>query len=333
MSFGARGIMTSRDLIRNEACFLVGCGRDECGIPVNSLLSSDTSSWRPEMVRRLFCPALSDMVWSFPRLFPNLPNELIWKASKDGSFSFKEAYLALVRGWCGEEDDMWRLIWKNFNRFLVMTPPAPFASRMRTPPTTYSSIAKLPRRFGDLALGEFVLMLWFFLTTRLLYDGSYLRQTFLLLMQRTGQGSSCMLLWCAFIFGGVVEDNRSHTPAGVDLVSGSNTRQHTWNDINLFMDAAVLEALTKRHEVSSALEVELVAIQEACILIAHRGFINTSVFSDCQVVIAGLTARRSPDWKARQCFDQSLQAFSDVPNSCLVWIPRRLNVAGHDLAA
>uniref|UniRef100_A0A803NIS9 Uncharacterized protein n=1 Tax=Cannabis sativa TaxID=3483 RepID=A0A803NIS9_CANSA len=212
----------------------------ECGIPVNSLLSSDTSSWRPEMVRRLFCPALSDMVWSFPRLFPNLPNELIWKASKDGSFSFKEAYLALVRGWCGEEDDMWRLIWKiDFNRFLVMTPPAPFASRMRTPPTTYSSIAKLPRRFGDLALGEFVLMLWFFLTTRLLYDGSYLRQTFLLLMQRTGQGSSCMLLWCAFIFGGVVEDNRSHTPAGVDLVSGSNTRQHTWNDINLFMDAAV----------------------------------------------------------------------------------------------
>ncbi|KAF4400007.1 hypothetical protein G4B88_021221 [Cannabis sativa] len=431
MSFGARGIMASRDLIRNEAYFLVGSGRNvdiwhspwvpwlsweeyvasfnpriqERGVTVSSLLLSD-SSWSMEVMGRMFRPSLSTMMGSIPNLSSSTPDELIWKASKDGSFSVKVAYQAIIRGRSGLEDELWKLIWRSkvYERakcFLwkIARDILPFGSRLHQIFGNISTsilclaeedspihlffrcdVAKQIWRSGPWGICSEALVFqdnkamvrWLLTPSNLPLANAGERSRFTLYAIMV-----CFHLWKyrnMVFHDGIkwpipklqqailadansladledVEELQPHTPTVADMALGLDTRQYPWSNFNIFVDAAVrgrsgivalivfdltgqvVEAATSRHEVGSALEAELVAIREACALSARRNWANSLLLSDCQVAVAGLKARRSPDWTVRCCFDRSLQAMSTAPNSGLVWIPRKLNVAAHDLAA
>uniref|UniRef100_A0A803Q9A6 Reverse transcriptase domain-containing protein n=1 Tax=Cannabis sativa TaxID=3483 RepID=A0A803Q9A6_CANSA len=431
MSFGARGIMASRDLIRNEACFLVGSGRNvdiwhspwvpwlsweeyvasfnpriqERGVTVNSLLLSD-SSWSMEEMGRMFRPSLSTMMGSITNLSSSTPDELIWKASKDGSFSVKVAYQAIIRGRSGLEDELWKLIWRSkvYERakcFLWKTARdiLPFGSRLHQIFGNISTCtlclaeedSPIHLFFGcDVAKQIWRSGPWGICSEALVFQDNKAMVRWLLTpsnlpLANAGERSRftlyaimvCFHLWkyrnMVFHDGikwpipklqqailadanslaelKTVEELQPHTPTVADMALGLDTRQYPWSNFNIFVDAAVrgrfgivalivfdltgqvVEAATSRHEVGSALEAELVAIREAYALSDRRNWANSLVLSDCQVVVAGLKAKRCPDWTVRCCFDRSLQAMSAAPISGLVWIPRRLNVAAHDLAA
>ncbi|KAF4393544.1 hypothetical protein F8388_023348 [Cannabis sativa] len=138
-SFGAKSIMSTREFIRNETCFVVGNGASvdichspwlpghnwesyvaafnprvcEKGVMVNSLVIPGRGDWNFEALESWFIPSMVKDVIAVPRLTMDANDELFWKSSPDGSFSVKKAYLACIRDRCLIEERMWSTLWKD----------------------------------------------------------------------------------------------------------------------------------------------------------------------------------------------------------------------------
>ncbi|KAF4361868.1 hypothetical protein G4B88_009240 [Cannabis sativa] len=111
-SFGAKSIMSTREFIRNETCFVVGNGAsvDICHSPW--LPGHNWESYVAAFNPRVCEKGVMDVI-AVPRLTMDANDELFWKSSPDGSFSVKKAYLACIRDRCLIEERMWSTLWKD----------------------------------------------------------------------------------------------------------------------------------------------------------------------------------------------------------------------------
>ncbi|KAF4363009.1 hypothetical protein F8388_020525 [Cannabis sativa] len=136
-SFGAKGIMASRDLIRNETCWLIGNGRraevwnspwipwldwnmfraafnpliEQRSVKVSTLIGED-GEWRASSINRWFVPSVVNS-WNLIKRLPNSRNDLlVWKDATNGLFSPSVAYKSIIKNRWGEPDSFWNRIWK-----------------------------------------------------------------------------------------------------------------------------------------------------------------------------------------------------------------------------
>uniref|UniRef100_A0A803Q1M2 Reverse transcriptase domain-containing protein n=1 Tax=Cannabis sativa TaxID=3483 RepID=A0A803Q1M2_CANSA len=302
MSFGAKGILSIRDLIHNEARYLMGNGLSidiwhspwvpgltwdqfeasfnprvrERGSMVNSLFANEPGDWFVDAVGEWFLPHVCREVLSIPRLVADKKDELIWKASIDDSFSVKNAFLACIRERCGIENDLWKLIWKCKAHERVKY----FLWKLAKDILPFGSITQ--QIFGH---GK---------TCVLCNDGVDSPFTYFFIVYLPNNCGDLREILAS------VASCNTKTPEGlrcIDLVS-SHTSNLLWSEHNFFMDAAVcnnwgsvavlawdasgslIEALTVKSVVSSPFVAKLVAIQQACCRALLSGLASISIFSD-----------------------------------------------------
>ncbi|KAF4356849.1 hypothetical protein F8388_019508 [Cannabis sativa] len=163
-SFRAKSIMSTRDFLRNETCFVVGNGASvdiyhspwvpghtwesylaafnprvcEKGVMASSLINTGSGDWNLVDLENWFIPSMVKDILDTPQLQLEGIDELFWKSSPDGSFSVKKAYLACVRFRCRNEERVWSTLWKvngheRFKIFLwrLARDILPFGSRIQ----------------------------------------------------------------------------------------------------------------------------------------------------------------------------------------------------------
>ncbi|KAF4350253.1 hypothetical protein F8388_017637 [Cannabis sativa] len=130
--------MAARDILRNEACYLIGNGNSvdvwnspwvpwinwqqsratfnpliqQKSVYASSLIRDD-GEWNLDLVRRWFVPTLASSINLITRLPGGYVDRLIWKDSTAGLFSTKEAYKAIIRRRLGVKDKTWSDLWKS----------------------------------------------------------------------------------------------------------------------------------------------------------------------------------------------------------------------------
>ncbi|KAM6545731.1 hypothetical protein CsatB_026467 [Cannabis sativa] len=136
-SFGAKGIMATRDLIRNEACWVLADGGKAdlwaspwipwldwdksraafnplCvpnPIKVSTLIGAD-GEWIASSVQRWFVPSVASSLHLIQRLPSSQDDLLVWKDATNGMFSPSVAYKSIIKSRWGETDQIWLRIWK-----------------------------------------------------------------------------------------------------------------------------------------------------------------------------------------------------------------------------
>uniref|UniRef100_A0A803NXT3 Reverse transcriptase domain-containing protein n=1 Tax=Cannabis sativa TaxID=3483 RepID=A0A803NXT3_CANSA len=136
-SFGAKGIMAARDLIRNEACWVLADGGKAdlwaspwipwldwdksraafnplCvpnPIKVSTLIGAD-GEWIASSVQRWFVPSVASSLHLIQRLPSSQDDLLVWKDATNGMFSPSVAYKSIIKSRWGETDQIWLRIWK-----------------------------------------------------------------------------------------------------------------------------------------------------------------------------------------------------------------------------
>ncbi|XP_060974630.1 uncharacterized protein LOC133039721 [Cannabis sativa] len=136
-SFGAKGIMATRDLIRNEACWVLADGGKAdlwaspwipwldwdksraafnplCvpnPIKVSTLIGADRE-WIASLVQRWFVPSVASSLHLIQRLPSSQDDLLVWKDATNGMFSPSVAYKSIIKSRWGETDQIWLRIWK-----------------------------------------------------------------------------------------------------------------------------------------------------------------------------------------------------------------------------
>ncbi|KAF4378726.1 hypothetical protein F8388_006177 [Cannabis sativa] len=136
-SFGAKGIMATRDLIRNEACWILADGSkvdlwaspwipwldwDKSRaafnplcvpnpIKVSTLIGAD-GEWIASSVQRWFVPSVASSLHLIKRLPSSQDALLGWKDATNGMFSPSVAYKSIIKRRWGETDQLWLRIWK-----------------------------------------------------------------------------------------------------------------------------------------------------------------------------------------------------------------------------
>ncbi|KAM6544284.1 hypothetical protein CsatB_008731 [Cannabis sativa] len=137
-SFGGKSIMSTREFIWEETCYVVGNGASvdichspwlpgyawesyvaslnprvcEKGVMVSSLVTTGSGVWNHEALEKWFIPGIVKDVLAVPRLSLEANDELFWKSASDGSFSVKRAYLARIRDRCLNDESLWSTLWK-----------------------------------------------------------------------------------------------------------------------------------------------------------------------------------------------------------------------------
>ncbi|KAF4383100.1 hypothetical protein F8388_009131 [Cannabis sativa] len=136
-SFGAKGIMATRDLIRNESCWLIADGSKvdlwnspwipwldwdmfraafnplcvQNSIKVSTLLN-ENGEWLDRLTHRWFVPSVASSLSLIGRLHTSQEDHLVWKDATNGLFSPKAAYKSIIKCRWGETDQLWHRIWK-----------------------------------------------------------------------------------------------------------------------------------------------------------------------------------------------------------------------------
>uniref|UniRef100_A0A803PHC3 Reverse transcriptase zinc-binding domain-containing protein n=1 Tax=Cannabis sativa TaxID=3483 RepID=A0A803PHC3_CANSA len=136
-SFGAKGIMATRDLIRNEACWILADGSkvdlwaspwipwldwdksraafNPLCVPnpmkVSTLIGAD-GEWIASSVQRWFVPSVASSLHLIKRLPSSQDDLLGWKDATNGMFSPSVAYKSIIKRRWGETDQLWLRIWK-----------------------------------------------------------------------------------------------------------------------------------------------------------------------------------------------------------------------------
>ncbi|KAF4347147.1 hypothetical protein G4B88_007902 [Cannabis sativa] len=136
-SFGAKGIMATRDLIRNEACWVLADGGkadlwaspwipwldwDKSRAAFNPLcvpnpikvstLIGANGEWIASSVQRWFVPSVASSLHLIQRLPSSQDDLLVWKDATNGMFSPSVAYKSIIKSRWGETDQIWLRIWK-----------------------------------------------------------------------------------------------------------------------------------------------------------------------------------------------------------------------------
>ncbi|XP_030495226.2 uncharacterized protein LOC115711025 [Cannabis sativa] len=124
-----------------------------------------------------------------------------------------------------------------------------------------------------------------------------------------------------------------------------------WTEVNVFVDAAireefgivailvldrsgtVIEAVTAKRKVPTPFVAELEAFYSGCCRILQSGWVNATIFSDCQTLVKSLAAGTSPEWRACGLFQDTRNLLARLSHCQYRWIPRRLNSGAHCLAA
>ncbi|KAF4375115.1 hypothetical protein F8388_017261 [Cannabis sativa] len=137
LSFGARSILASRDLIRKESCFLIANGRsinmwhapwipwlewdqfraafNPMIVPNSTFVSSlfnEDREWDFQLSATWMVPSVASSLNLIPRLPNNHEDKLIWKDATSGEFSTRVAYKSIIKGRRAEKDTIWGNIWK-----------------------------------------------------------------------------------------------------------------------------------------------------------------------------------------------------------------------------
>uniref|UniRef100_A0A803NWY4 Reverse transcriptase n=1 Tax=Cannabis sativa TaxID=3483 RepID=A0A803NWY4_CANSA len=137
-SKAARGILMSRELIRNESCWLVANGKSidlwsSPWIPwlnwneyiaafnprihwpkvcwLHDFFCEETGRFRDELAE-WFIPHLGQHLGRLKILHHADQDRLIWRDATDGSFSVKQTYLSLIKPRLGLVNPLWSKIWK-----------------------------------------------------------------------------------------------------------------------------------------------------------------------------------------------------------------------------
>ncbi|KAF4373144.1 hypothetical protein F8388_019326 [Cannabis sativa] len=137
LSFGARSILASRDLIRKESCFLIANGRatnlrhapwipwldwDQFRAAFNPMITPISTHVSSLLNEEREWDYLQAATWMVPSVASSLhlisllpihhEDRLIWKDATNGEFSPRVAYKSIIKGRLGEKDLFWGRIWK-----------------------------------------------------------------------------------------------------------------------------------------------------------------------------------------------------------------------------
>ncbi|KAF4389627.1 hypothetical protein F8388_009760 [Cannabis sativa] len=137
LSFGARSILASRDLIRKESCFLIANGRttnmwhapwipwldwDQFRAAFNPMIAPTTTfvssllnedrEWDSQQTATWMVPSVASSLHLLPMLPTNHVDRLIWKDATNGEFSSRVAYKSIIKGRIVDKDPIWSKIWK-----------------------------------------------------------------------------------------------------------------------------------------------------------------------------------------------------------------------------
>ncbi|KAM6584506.1 hypothetical protein CsatB_011508 [Cannabis sativa] len=134
----ARGILTSRDFIRGESCWLIANGNmtdiwhspwipwlswneyiaafnpriQEPRVKLMSNFINERGELMIESLADWFNPRVGNQLGRVELLSNGDKDKLIWRDSIDGSFSVRQAYLSLIKPRLGMCSNVWKEIWK-----------------------------------------------------------------------------------------------------------------------------------------------------------------------------------------------------------------------------
>ncbi|KAF4375099.1 hypothetical protein F8388_017245 [Cannabis sativa] len=97
-------------------------------------------------------------------------------------------------------------------------------------------------------------------------------------------------------------------------------------------EGSLLEAMAANYASDHALEAEMRAVIYAVNWCKGRDWKQTVLVSDCQLLVHGIHARRTPDWRLAGLFWELVQMLDDLPEVELVWHPRATVQVAHNLA-
>uniref|UniRef100_A0A803P0S6 Reverse transcriptase domain-containing protein n=1 Tax=Cannabis sativa TaxID=3483 RepID=A0A803P0S6_CANSA len=133
----ARGVLVSRNLIRQETCWLMADGRNidvwhspwipgltweeykaafnpriqQPKVVMLSELCSVRGALDPSLLAGWFLPSVCSTILNIEALPGASQDTLVWRDSPDGSFSVKQAYLSLIKPRLGVSNMEWKKIW------------------------------------------------------------------------------------------------------------------------------------------------------------------------------------------------------------------------------
>ncbi|KAF4353524.1 hypothetical protein F8388_013816 [Cannabis sativa] len=97
-------------------------------------------------------------------------------------------------------------------------------------------------------------------------------------------------------------------------------------------NSEVVEAFSAQLQVVIPLEAEAWALLHAVHRCLSQGWHNVTFAVDCQLLVWGIKARKTPNWRVAGVFARLLDALDCIPSASVVWIPRSGNEKAHKLA-
>ncbi|KAF4376442.1 hypothetical protein G4B88_000130 [Cannabis sativa] len=362
-SKAARGILMSRELIRNESCWLVANGKSidlwsSPWIPwlnwneyiaafnprihwpkvcwLHDFFCEETGRFRDELAE-WFIPHLGQHLGRVKTLPHADQDRLIWRDATDGSFSVKQAYLSLIKPRLGLVNPLWSKIWKApLQERVLLNSSVDIVSWILHPPS-----GVVPIRLDAVRFTQFAALLCYSLwetRNRAFHDGSLPRPMDVL--AKTVK---------------LVEEFRQalviNSESVLEDFGECRAIPHEPRDFNFYVDAAVrgneaylavvvfdrtggfVDALSAKAAVNSALEAECLALCHAFSLCSSWGCVEVNFFSDCLQLFTALNKNTIPVWHLSHLFLHLFNNLSFAAHGCVFWLPRSANLVAHKVAA
>ncbi|XP_060960817.1 uncharacterized protein LOC133031349 [Cannabis sativa] len=384
-SFGAKGIMATRDLIRNEACWILADGgkvdlwaspwipwldwdksraafNPLCvpnPIKVSTLIGAD-GEWIASSVQRWFVPSVASSLHRI-QWFPSSQDDLlVWKDATNGMFSpsvadiipfgnrlqriFRNSTRCVI---CGEaEDSALHLFFK-----CPLAKAVWFASRWAIRSDTLNFGAPrdmvvwlLSPEFLQGADVEVSGELWRFGVC--LFDALWTarNRAFHDQISPTWRGVLAKVTSATAYLHSAWESPTNagglqHNPATIYTGNPVLLVDAAFKDLRAAAGIVVAisegnlsEAMAVCYEANQPLEAELVALVNAVKWCTMRGWNLMVIASDCQLLVHGLHARRTLDWRLAGVFWQLVEMLDALPDVKIEWTPRAGVLAAHKLA-
>ncbi|KAF4346205.1 hypothetical protein G4B88_004929 [Cannabis sativa] len=390
LSFGARSILASRNLIRKESCFLIANGRsinmwhapwipwlewdqfraafNPMIVPNSTLVSSlfnEDREWDFQQSATWMVPSVASSLNLIPMLPNNHDDKLIWKDATSGEFStrklgrdilpFGERLQRIfgnevVCAICDEQEDSVVHLFCHCPLAKSLWLASPWG--VRSEELNFNSSLQFTK--------------WLLEPTPLMQHGNFEVEEF-----RKFGVSLCFILWSvrnqAFhehvqpsffitfnrIKSLVAELNSVlTTPQDTSIGQSSlHVRQGVLQgEFVVFVDAAckdlrsvagiivtkanfeVVEAFSVQLQAALPVEAEAWALLHAVHRCLSQGWHNVTFAVDCQLLVRGIKARKTPDWRVAGVFARILDALDRIPPALVIWIPRTGNEKAHKLA-
>ncbi|KAF4386786.1 hypothetical protein F8388_006741 [Cannabis sativa] len=367
LSFGARSILASRDLIRKESCFLIANGRstnmwhapwipwldwDHFRVAFNPMIVSNSTlvssllnedrEWDFQQTATWMVPSVASSLNLIPMIPNNNDDKLIWKDATSGEFSPRVAYKSIIKGRRAEKDPIWDIL--------------PFGERLQ-------------RIFGNDVVcaicdeqEDFVLLE----PTPLMQHGNFEVEEF-----RKFGVSLCFILWSVrnqayhdhvqpsfFITFNQIKSLVAELNSALTTPQDTSLGQSTLNvmqgllqeDFVVFVDAACkdlrsaagiivtksdsefVEAFSVQLQATLPLEAEAWALLHTVHWCLIQGWHNVTFAVDCQPLVQGIKSRKTLDWRVAGVFARILDSLDRIPSATVSWIPRSGNEKAHKLA-